>query len=66
MSFEKYIEEKTQEYKRGRIRRRENLVIVVGNDTQSTQVGYTKGKSFSLLVKHRRNFPPIFIKWSKA
>ena len=30
MSFEKYIEEKTQEYKRGRIRRRENLVIVIG------------------------------------
>ena len=63
-SFEKYIEEKTQEDKHGRIRRRENLVIVTGNDTQSTQVGYTKGKIFGLMVK-RRKVPPIFIKWSK-
>ena len=66
MSFERYIEEKTKEDKHGRIRRQENLVIVTGNDTQSTQVGYTRGKIFSPLVKNRRKFPPVFIKWSKA
>ena len=65
MSFEKHIEEKTKEDKHGKIRRRENLVIVIGNDTQSTQVGYTKGKIFSPLVKWRK-IPPTFIKWSKA